>query len=122
MDSLRLNTLGTMLIEVDFPALVEKYRRGMTQMDSPLSCAVYSGDVCLYATNDAVRSLPAGEDGYNYMKLEGEEVLCVRYTAPNGMKYVTTVDYSRIASTISAATSITMAVILGRQPIQHPPG
>ena len=112
MDSLRLNTLGTMLIEVDFPALVEKYRRGMTQMGSPLSCAVYSGDVCLYATNDAVRSLPAGEDGYNYMKLEGEEVLCVRYTAPNGMKYVTTVDYSRIASTISAATSITMAVIL----------
>ena len=112
MDKMRLNTLGTMLIEVDFPGLVEKYRRGMTQMGSPLSCAVYSGDICLYASNDDIRSLPPGEDGYLRMKLDGKDVLCVRYTALNGMKYVTLVDYGQITSTISAASSLMMVGIV----------
>lgn len=112
MDEMRLNTLGTILIEVDFPALVEKYRRGMTQMGSPLSCAVYSGDICLYASNEDIRSLAPGEDGYLRMKLGGKDVLCVRYTGLNGMKYVTLVDYGEITSTISAATTLTVVGIV----------
>lgn len=108
MEDLTMEPLGTMLIEVDFPALVEKYRRGMSQMGSPLSCAVYSGDVCLYASNDKIRTLEAGEDGYTYMRLDGRPVLCVRYTALNGMRYVTLVDYSEIRATMLAASSITI--------------
>lgn len=112
MDKMQLNTLGTMLIEVDFPGLVEKYRRGMTQIGSPMSCAVYSGDICLYASNEDIRSLLPGEDGHVRMKLNGEPVLCVRYTAPNGMKYVTLVDYAGITNTISAATSLMVVGIV----------
>lgn len=110
--NLTMDSLGTMLIEVDFPALVEKYRRGMTRIGSPMSCAVYSGDVCLYASNDTIRDLEAGEDGYTYMKADGRPVLCVRYTAPNGMKYVTLVDYSEIRATMLASSSITIIGIV----------
>lgn len=109
---LTLDTLATVLIEVDFPALVEQYRRGMTQMGSPLLCAIYSDGVCLYASNDSIRTLPAGADGYEYMRLDGQDVLCVRYTASNGMQYVTLVDYGGIRSTTLAATGITVAGIL----------
>lgn len=113
MEKLTLDSLGTMLIEVDFPALVEQYRRGMTEMGAPPLCAVYNEGVCLYASNDTIRSLgDAGEDGYAYMKLDGRSALCVRYTAANGMKYVTLVDYRDIRMTTLAAVSITVASIL----------
>lgn len=46
------------------------------------------------------------------MKLDGQDVLCVRHTASNGMKYVTLVDYSDINSTISKATMMTIIVII----------
>lgn len=109
---LTLDTLATVLIEVDFPALVEQYRRGMTQMGSPLLCAIYSDGVCLYASNDSIRMLPVGADGYEYMRLDGQDVLCVRYAAAGGMQYVTLVDYGEIRSTTLAATGITVAGIL----------
>lgn len=109
---LSLDTLATVLIEVDFPALVEQYRRGMTQMGSPLLCAIYSDGVCLYASNDSIRMLPVGADGYEYMRLDGQDVLCVRYAAAGGMQYVTLVDYGEIRSTTLAATGITVAGIL----------
>ena len=112
IQDLTLDTLATLLIEVDFPALVEQYSRGMTQMGSPLLCAIYSDGVCLYASNDSIRMLPAGADGYEYMRLDSQDVLCVRYTAAGGMQYVTLVDYGEIRSTTLAATGITVAGIL----------
>ncbi|MBD5102132.1 MAG: sensor histidine kinase [Subdoligranulum sp.] len=112
IQDLTLETLATVLIEVDFPALVEQYLRGMTQMGSPLLCAIYRDGVCLYASNDTIRTLNAGENGYENMRLDGQNVLCVRYTASNGMQYVTLVDYGDIRSTTLAAAGITVAGIL----------
>lgn len=112
MEGMALDTLGYLLIEVDFPALVEQYSRGMEQMGLTPRCAVYSDGVCLYASDDAIRNLGVGKDGYTYMELQGQAVLCVRYTATNGMKYVTLVDYSGIQATTLAAVSITVLCIL----------
>lgn len=112
MQDMTLDSLGTMLIEVNFPAIVEQYSRGMSQMGLAPLCAVYSGDVCLYASDDSIRNLDAGEDGYTYMKLDGREMLCVRYSAANGMKYVTLVDYGDIHATTLAAVTITILCIL----------
>ena len=112
IEGLTFDTLAVMLIEVDLPALVEQYCRGMTQMGSPLLCGIYKDNVCLYASNDAIRTLGAGEDGYTRMKLDGQNVLCVRYTAANGMKYVTLVNYDQIYSTTVASTGITIVVII----------
>lgn len=109
---LTLNPLATMLIEMDLNGLVEKHRTGMAQLGSPLSCAIYSGDTCLYASDEQVDSLAAGEDGYVYMEMDGQDVLCVRYTAPNGWRYVTLVDYSAINATIRSAARLTMGVLV----------
>ncbi len=112
IEGLTFNTLAVMMIEVDLPALVEQYCRGMTQMGSPLLCGIYNDGVCLYASNDAIRTLDAGEDGYTRMNLDGQNVLCVRYTAANGMKYVTLVNYDQIHSTMVVFTGITIIVII----------
>ena len=112
IDRLTFDMLAVMLIEVDFPSLVEQYCRGMTQMGSPLLCGIYDDGVCLYASSDSIRTLGGGEDGYTRMKLNGRNVLCVRYTAADGMKYVTLVDYDQIHSTMLTFTSITIAVIV----------
>ena len=86
IDGLTLDTLGTILIEVNFNSLVEKYLAGMRQTGSPMLCAIYSGDTCLYASNDAIRDLDTrDDDGYTFMSLDGQDVLCVRYTASNGL-------------------------------------
>ena len=114
IDGLTLDTLGTILIEINFNSLVEKYRSGMNSTGSPLLCAIYSSDgVCLYASNDAIRALDtSADDGYTFMNLDGQDVLCVRYTASNGLKYVTLVDYSDINATVSKATMMTILVIV----------
>lgn len=112
IEGLTFDTLAVMLIEVDLPALVEQYCRGMTQMGAPLLCGIYTDDVCLYASNDAIRTLDAGEDGYARMKLDGQNVLCVRYTAANGMKYVTLVNYDQIHSTMVIFIGITVGIII----------
>lgn len=56
-----MDTLGTILIEINFNSLVEKYRDGMNSTGSPMLCAIYSGDICLYASNDAIRNLPSAK-------------------------------------------------------------
>ncbi len=112
MEDMDLDTLGYLLIEVDFPALVKQYSRSMAQMGVQPRCAVYSDGICLDASDEAIASLGVGEDGHTYMKLDGQPVLCVRYTASNGMKYVTLVDYSSISTTTLAAVSVTILCIL----------
>lgn len=112
MQNLDLYTLGCLLIEVDFPALVEQYSNNMAQMGVMPRCAVYSGESCLYASDEATRTLGVGEDGYTYMKLDGKQLLCVRYTSGNGMKYVTLVDYDGIQATTLVAVSITVIFII----------
>lgn len=112
MQNLDLDPIGTILIEVNIPALVEHYSEGMTRLGLPPLCAVYDKGVCLYASNDSIRNLEEGEDGYTYMKFDGEEMLCVRYTSTNGMKYVTLVDYSEIRESTFAASCITIASIV----------
>ena len=107
-----LDTLATMLIEVDFPALVEQYRGAMTRLGSPLQCAIYRDGVCLYASNEAVSALQPGANGYTRMKLDGQDMLCVRYTGTDGMQYVTLVDYGPISRRVFAAVCITALVIL----------
>ena len=107
-----LDTLATMLIEVDFPALVEQYRGAMTRLGSPLQCAIYRDGVCLYASNEAVSALQPGANGYTRMKLDGQDMLCVRYTGTDGMQYVTLVDYGSISRRVFAAVCITALVIL----------
>ena len=50
------------------------------------------------------------------MKLDGQPMLCVRYTSSNGMKYVTLVDYSGIRATTLVAVSVTILCILAAVP------
>ena len=47
------------------------------------------------------------------MNLDGRDVLCVRYTAPNGWRYVALQDYEAIEQTISSSVRLTMGVLLG---------
>lgn len=112
MQDMELDPIGYLLIEVDFPALVEQYSRRMAQMGVAPRCAVYNDGVCLYASDAAIQSLDVGEDGHTYMMLDGQPVLCVRYTASNGMKYVTLVDYGGIRATTFVAVSATILCIL----------
>ena len=112
MQDMDLDTLGCLLIEVDFPALVEQYNHSMAQMGVMPRCAVYNDGLCLYASDAAIQTLGVGEDGYTYMKLDGQPMLCVRYTSSNGMKYVTLVDYSGIRATTLVAVSVTILCIL----------
>lgn len=113
MRGVELETLAWILIEVDFPAVVEQCILGMEQMGVEPRCAVYSEGICLYASDDGIRELGAeGEDGYTYMVLDGHNVLCVRYTAGNGMKYVTLVDYDGVRATTLAAVGIAVLCTL----------
>lgn len=113
MQDMALDSLGVLLIEVDFPSLVEQYSRGMEKMGIQPLCAVYKDGLCLYASDDSIRNIPVGPDGYTYMKLDGNEKLCVRYTASNGMNYVTLVDYGNIRLTTAAAVSTMILCIMG---------
>lgn len=97
---------------MDFPALVEQYNHSMAQMGVMPRCAVYNDGLCLYASDAAIQTLGVGEDCYTYMKLDGQPMLCVRYTSSNGMKYVTLVDYSGIRATTLVAVSVTILCIL----------
>ena len=73
----------------------------LNALGTPLSCAAYSGDgVCLYAGNERVRQIAPGEDCYDRIHQPGEDLLCVRYTAPSGWRYVIQIDYSGISATI----------------------
>lgn len=113
MRGIELETLAWILIEVDFPAVVEQCILGMEQMGVEPRCAVYNEGICLYASDDGIRELGAeGEDGYTYMMLDGHNVLCVRYTAGNGMKYVTLVDYDGVRATTLAAVGIAVLCTL----------
>ena len=113
MRGVELETLAWILIEVDFPAVVEQCILGMEQMGVEPRCAVYNEGICLYASDDGIRELGAeGEDGYTYMVLDGHNVLCVRYTAGNGMKYVTLVDYDGVRTTTLAAVGIAVLCTL----------
>lgn len=113
MRGVELETLAWILIEVDFPAVVEQCILGMEQMGVEPRCAVYNEGICLYASDDGIRELGAeGEDGYTYMVLDGHNVLCVRYTAGNGMKYVTLVDYNGVRATTLAAVGIAVLCTL----------
>lgn len=107
-----LDTLATMLIQMDLKGTVERYLTSMSQLSSPLACAIYSDGICLYASDERIRGLPDGEDGYEYMRLNGQDVLRVRYTAPNGWRYVTLVDYSKINLTIGAAVARTTGIVI----------
>ena len=110
IDGLTLDTLGVALVEIDLEGMVEGSRSLMKSMGTPLSCAIYEGDVCLYASDEHVRTMRAAEDGYEHLTRDGEDMLCVRYTAPNGWRYVTLVDYSDITDTIDDAASIALGV------------
>lgn len=113
IQDMSLDTLGVLLIEVDFPALIEQYSHGMERMGVEPLCAVYQNGLCLYASDDSIRDIAVGDDGYTYMKLNGEQKLCVRYTASNGMNYVILVDYGNIRLTTAAAVSIMVLCIIG---------
>lgn len=107
-----LDTLATLLIQVDLQNTVEKYRASISQLSSPLSCAIYAEETCLYASDTQIRALEDAEDGgdgYEYMRLGGKDFLCVRFTAANGWRYVTLVDYTGINDTISASIHLTAA-------------
>lgn len=111
--SFTLAPLATLLIQMDLQGIVEKSRVSMAQLGSPLSCAIYSDDICLYASDERIHALPEGaEDGYTDMRLDGQDVLCVRYTGANGWRYVTLVDYDEINATIRSAARVTMGVIV----------
>ena len=107
-----LDTLATMLIQVDLQSAVEKYRTGISQLSSPLFCAIYADQVCLYATDEQIRGVEDGEDGYESMRIDGQDYLCVRLTAANGWRYVALVDYSDINATIGTAVRFTMVIML----------
>lgn len=111
IQGLTLDTLATLLIEVNVPGLVEHYRLNVNSMGTPFTCAIYNGDVCMYASDEEVRGLDEGEDGYEFMTLNGQERLCVRYTGQNGWRYVSLVDYSEIYAHIRASNRLTMGII-----------
>lgn len=52
MENMTLDNLGYMLIEVDFPSLVEQYSQAMGSLGVEPRCAVYNKGICLYAVTD----------------------------------------------------------------------
>lgn len=112
MNNFTLDTLATLLFQVDFRSIVERYRQDISQLNSPLSCAIYAGEVCLYASDPWIRGLEDGGDGYVYMQLNGRDYLCVRFTSDNGWRYVTLVDYTGINSTVGDSVRFTMAAMV----------
>ena len=108
IQNLTMDTLAVILVEMNLPGMVEASRSVMSGMGTPLSCAIYAEDVCLYASDDQVRAMYPAEDGYEHLTRDGNDLLCVRYTARNGWRYVTLVDYSGISATISGAASLAL--------------
>ena len=108
IQNLTMDTLAVILVEMNLPGMVEASRSVMSGMGTPLSCAIYAGDVRLYASDDQVRAMHPAEDGYEHLTQDGNDLLCVRYTARNGWRYVTLVDYSGISTTISGAASLAL--------------
>ena len=101
MEGLTLDTLATLQIELDLKTIIENRLHALNALGTPLTCAVYSEDgICLYAGNERVRQITPGEDGYERIRQPGEDLLCVQYTASNGWRYVTLIDYSGISATI----------------------
>ena len=105
ISGLSLDTLAVIQLEINLPGMVEESRAKMNCLGAPLSCAIYSEDQCLYASDEQVRSMALSEDGYEHLNQNGEDLLCVRFTAKNGWQYVTLVDYSGINATISHAAA-----------------
>ena len=133
MEGLSLDTLATLQIELDLKTIFENRLHALNALGTPLSCAAYSGDgVCLYAGNERVRQIAPGEDGYDRIRQPGEDLLCVRYTAPSGWHYVTLIDYSGISATIDrvarrslmidgiiVAVALVLSVLLSDSLLKH---
>lgn len=113
VEYLSLRPLATIMIRMDLRSTVEKYRVSLSHLSSPFSCAIYTGDVCLYASDEQIRDLDEMNDGYTFMRLDGQDFLCVRFTAANGWRYITLVDYDDINATISSSMKLTMTTMLG---------
>lgn len=109
---LSLRPLATIMIRVDLRGAAEKYRTSIGKLSNPFSCAIYDGDLCLYASDEEIRSLEKQGDGYAFMKLNGQDYLNVRLTAANGWQYVALVDYSSINATIAASVRFTMITMI----------
>ncbi len=89
IEGLSLDTLATLQIEPDLKTIIENRLHMLNELGTPLSCAVYSADgVCLYAGNERLRRTMPGDDGYERIRQPEEDLLCVRYTAPGGWRYV----------------------------------
>lgn len=110
--NLSLMPLATIMIHVDLTSTAERYRASISHLSGPFSCAIYDGDVCLYASDEQVRGLDERSDGYTFMQVDGQDYLCVRLTAANGWQYVALVDYSDINATIGTAVRFTMVIML----------
>lgn len=108
IDNLTLDSLGVIMIHVDLTQIVERCLTAMEKLGCPLSAAVYDGETCLYASDEAILSLDVDEDGYAPAELDGREVLCVRFTSQHGWRFVTALPYDEIMTDIRYASQRAM--------------
>ena len=111
-DGLTLAPLGVIMIRVDVEQILGQCLSAMARLGCPLSAAVYEGDTCLYASDEAILSLPVAPDGYAPALVEGRQVLCVRFTSKSGWRFVTALPYDEILGDIRTASRRALALSL----------
>jgi len=107
-------SLGTLIIKVDFEAIVERSNNVLKSTGTNLTVAVYREDEQMYVSSPVLADLPgipAGEDYHIYDTDEGKMFCCSYTFSKTGWKYVTALPYDNIYETVNRAIQTSLAVM-----------
>ncbi len=111
--NLTLIPMATIMIDVDVAWIVSSCQAKMAGLSGPLSMAIYDGSLCLYASDDRITQLQMDGDGYGVFQVDGQEMLCTRFTSSQGWQMVSAMPYGEIMSDIRATARLSLLISIG---------
>lgn len=111
--NLTLIPMATIMIDVDVAWIVSSCQAKMAGLSGPLSMAIYDGSLCLYASDDRITQLQMDGDGYGVFQVDGQEMLCTRFTSSQGWQMVSAMPYGEIMSDIRATARLSLLIAIG---------
>lgn len=110
------NSLGTLIIKVDFEAIVNRSNKVLQDVGTNLMVAVYRQGEEMYVGDPTLTELPAipaGED-YQIYDTDQGKMFCCSYTfSKTGWNYVTALPYDNIFETVNRAIQTSLMVLAG---------
>lgn len=111
--NLTLIPMATIMIDVDVAWIVSSCQAKMAGLSGPLSMAIYDSSLCLYASDDRITQLQMDGDGYGVFQVDGQEMLCTRFTSSQGWQMVSAMPYGEIMSDIRATARLSLLIAIG---------